>query len=233
MAASLSIDLITLFPGMVSGYFQESILGRAVERELLRLQVHNLRRWTTGPHQVADDRPFGGGAGMVLKPEPLYAAIQELATPASTVIYMAPDGEKLTSALAREMSRLPHLVVISGHYEGIDERVRETLVHREISIGDYVLSNGTLPGAVLIDAVVRFVPGVLGEELSLSQDSFNDNLLSFPQYTRPVEFAGRRVPDILLSGNHREIEKWRHQRRLERTLRRRPDLMAAAGIQPS
>lgn len=162
---------------------------------------------------------------MLLKPEPLFAAIDAVRTPEAKVIYLCPDGEPLTSSLARELALIPHLVLLSGHYEGIDERVREARVDREISIGDYVLTNGTLAAAVLIDAVARYVPDVLGEEKSLTQDSFNDNLLSFPQFTRPVEFNGMRVPEVLLSGNHGEIERWRNEQRLLRTRQRRPDLL--------
>lgn len=222
---ALTIDLLTLFPGMVSGFFAESMLGRAVEAGILDVRVRNIRDWATGKHQVTDDRPFGGGAGMLLKPEPLAAAIQAVRSPAAKVIYLCPDGEQLTTALSKELARESHLVLVSGHYEGIDERVRESMVDREISIGDYVLTNGTLAAAVLIDATARHVPGVLGDEKSLTQDSFNDNLLSFPQYTRPVEYAGMRVPEVLLSGNHGEIERWRNQQRIQRTSQRRPDLL--------
>ncbi len=222
----MKIDLLTLFPGMVAGYFAESMLGRAAETGLVDIRVHNIRDWATGKHAVTDDRPFGGGAGMLLKPEPLFAAIDAVSGPDSTVIYLCPDGQPLTSAVARELAALPHLVLLSGHYEGVDERVREARVHREISIGDYILTNGTLAAAVLIDAVARYIPGVLGEEKSLTQDSFTDNLLSFPQYTRPVEYNGMRVPEILLSGHHAEIERWRKEQRLRRTRERRPDLLS-------
>lgn len=228
MSTSLQIDLLTLFPGMVAGFFSESMLGRAQERQLIRLSVHNLRDWATDRHQSTDDRPFGGGAGMVMKPEPFFAAIRSLSRPDTEVIYLTPDGELLTTRLARELAGKSHLLMLSGHYEGIDQRVRDRLVHREVSIGDYVLTNGTLPAAVLIDAVCRFVPGVLGEEASLSQDSFSDGLLGHPQYTRPVEFAGAGVPDVLLSGHHAEIEKWRKEQRLQKTRERRPDLLIPA-----
>ncbi len=228
MSTRLEIDLLTLFPGMVTGFFSESILGRAQERQLLRLSVHNLRDWATDKHQITDDRPFGGGAGMVMKPEPLFAAIRSLSRPETIVIYLTPDGQLLTPHLARELAGKRHLLLLSGHYEGIDQRVRDRLVHREISIGDYVLTNGTLPAAVLIDAVCRFVPGVLGEEASLRQDSFSDGFLGHPQYTRPVEFEGMVVPEILLSGHHAEIEKWRQEQRLKKTRERRPDLLTTA-----
>ncbi len=223
--AALSIDILTLFPGMLAGFFDESMLGRARERGLIDISVHNIRDWAEGKHKITDDRPFGGGAGMLLKPEPLFSAIAALRRETTSVIYLCPDGEPLTSALARDLSTAQHLLLVSGHYEGIDERVRERCIHREVSIGDYVLTNGTLAAAVLVDAVSRYIPGVLGEEKSLTQDSFNDNLLSFPQYTRPVEYAGMRVPEVLLSGNHGEIERWRNQQRIQRTSQRRPDLL--------
>ncbi|MCC5806599.1 MAG: tRNA (guanosine(37)-N1)-methyltransferase TrmD [Opitutales bacterium] len=209
---------------MLSGFLTESMVGRASANGLVDIRTHNLRDWAGNRWRITDDRPFGGGAGMVLKPEPLAAAIDVLRGDDGTVVYMTPDGEPLTSAMARELAELPHLVLLSGHYEGIDERIRETRVDREVSIGDYILTNGTLPAAVLVDCVARYVPGVLGEEKSLTQDSFNHSLLGFPQYTRPVEFEGKRVPDILLSGNHGEIERWRKERRIERTRERRPDL---------
>ena len=221
----LSFDLLTLFPEMVRGYMLESMIGRAVTTGLLRVDVHNIRDWAEGKHAVTDDRPFGGGAGMLMKPEPLAAAIDAVKTPDSTVIYLSPEGEVLTSAVARELAEKKHLVLVSGHYEGIDERIRTSRIDREISIGDYILTNGTLAAAVVIDAVSRYVPGVLGEEKSLTQDSFNGNLLSFPQYTRPAEFEGMGIPEVLLSGNHAEIERWRQAQRLERTRQRRPDLL--------
>ena len=221
----MRFDILTLFPGMLPGFLSESMVGRARASGLISFEVHNLRDWAEGKWQVTDDRPFGGGAGMVMKPEPLAAAIDALRGPETTVIYMTPDGEPLTSALARELALFPHLLLVSGHYEGIDERIRATRIDREISIGDYILTNGTLPAAVLSDAVSRYVPGVLGEEKSLTQDSFNNNLLGFPQYTRPVEFEGLGVPDVLLSGNHGEIERWRRACQRERTEQRRPDLL--------
>ena len=224
MSARLSIDILTLFPGMVEGFLRESMVGRAQQEGLIAVKAHNLRDWATDKHHTTDDRPFGGGAGMVLKPEPAAAAIEAVSTPGCTVIYLCPDGEPLTDGLARELAGLRHLVLLSGHYEGLDQRVRDLLVQREISIGDYVLTNGTLPAAVLVDCVARQVPGVLGEELSLTQDSFNGNLLGFPQYTRPVEFRGQRVPEVLLSGNHAAIAQWRHEQQLAKTQKRRPDL---------
>lgn len=225
MADTLRIDLLTLFPAMVEGFLRESMVGRAVEKGLIAVEVHNLRDWAHDKHRTTDDRPFGGGAGMLLKPEPLFEAIEALRTPESTVVYLCPDGEPLKPAIAREFSQEKHLILISGHYEGIDQRVRDVLVNREISIGDYVLTNGTLPAAVLIDCLARYVPGVLGEELSLTQDSFNGNLLSFPQYTRPADYRGLSVPPVLLAGHHADIEQWRHEQSLDKTRQRRPDLL--------
>lgn len=226
MNPALTIDLLTLFPGMADGYLSESMIGRARERGLVGINVRNLRDWAKDKHQVTDDRPFGGGAGMLLKPEPLFSAVRDIAKEGSMVIYLCPDGERLSTPLAKELAMNKHLILISGHYEGIDQRVRDNLVHLEVSTGDYVLTNGTLPSLVLIDAVCRHVPGVLGEEISLSQDSFSDDLLSHPQWTRPVEFEGMRVPEILLGGHHAEIEKWRLAQRVQKTRQRRPDLWA-------
>jgi len=220
----LKIDLLTLFPGMVRGFLEESILGRAARAGILEIRVHNIRDWAEGKHQVTDDRPFGGGAGMLLKPEPIFAAVEELRGPESTTVYLAPDGEPLKLPLVKEFAREKHLILLSGHYEGVDQRVRDCLVDREISIGEYVLTNGTLAAAVLVDAVARHVPGVLGEEKSLTQDSYEDNFLSFPQYTRPAEFRGMKVPDVLLSGDHGAIERWRRELRARRTREKRPDL---------
>ncbi|MBR4597588.1 MAG: tRNA (guanosine(37)-N1)-methyltransferase TrmD [Opitutales bacterium] len=223
--AVLKVDFLTLFPSMLEGFLQESMLGRAQKNGILELRAHNIRDWAEGRHKITDDRPFGGGPGMLMKPEPVFAAIEELQSPQCTRIYMCPDGEKLTPEIASELAKAKHLIILSGHYEGIDERIRECVIDREISIGDYVLTNGTLPAAVLVDTVARYVPGVLGEENSLSTDSFKDNLLSFPQYTRPAEFRGMKVPEILMSGNHGEIEKWRRSKQIERTKKRRPDIL--------
>ena len=221
----LHIDILTLFPRMLDGFLAESILGKAVEAKRLTVKVHNLRDWTTDKHNTADDRPFGGGAGMVLKPEPVFAALEELQKPGCRRIYLTPDGVPLRPALAEELSRQQHLILLSGHYEGIDQRIRDRLIDQEISIGDYVLTNGTLAAAVLIDALARFIPGVLGEGKSLTDESFTGKLLDFPQYTRPAEFRGMSVPEVLLSGHHGEIEKWRLARRIEKTRQVRPDLL--------
>jgi tRNA (guanine37-N1)-methyltransferase len=221
----LRIDIITLFPRMLDGFFTESILGRGIEAGHLAVEVHDLRKWTTDKHRTADDRPFGGGAGMVLKPEPVFAAIEQLQTPGCRRIYLTPDGMPLSPALALDLSRQKHLVFLSGHYEGIDQRIRDGVIDQEISIGDYVLTNGTLAAAVVLDALARFIPGVLGEEKSLTHESFTNKLLDFPQYTRPAEFRSMSVPEVLLSGNHAEIEKWRHARQVEKTSSVRPDLL--------
>ena len=223
----LRFDVLSLFPKTIEGFTEESILGKAIDRGLLEINSLDLRRWAKGKHREADDRPFGGGAGMVLKPEPLFDAIEEISNESTTVVYMAPDGEPLTTPLARELSESQHLLLISGHYEGIDQRVRDEVVDREISIGDYVLTNGALPATVLIDAVARQVPGVLGDEESLTDESFENNLLAHPQYTRPADYRGMKVPEVLLSGNHQEISKWRQEKRMERTANLRPDLFKA------
>ena len=225
MPTQVQFDVISLFPSMLDGIVKESIIGRAISNELIEVRSHDLRNWTTDKHNVADDRPFGGGPGMVLKPEPLFAAIEELRSEDSEIVYMAPDGEPLTRKLSEDLSNRPHFILISGHYEGIDQRVRDQLVTREISIGDFVLTNGTLAAATLIDAVSRFVPGVLGEDDSLRQDSFATGRLSFPQYTRPAEFRGVSVPDVLLSGNHEAIRLWRHEQAEQKTRNRRPDII--------
>ncbi|HZZ18109.1 MAG TPA: tRNA (guanosine(37)-N1)-methyltransferase TrmD, partial [Opitutaceae bacterium] len=206
------VDVLTLFPAMLDGFLAESILGRGVAAGLLSVYVHDVRAWTTDKHRTADDRPFGGGAGMVMKPEPVVAAIEALQTPGCKRIYLTPDGVPLSPKIAESLSKESHLVLLSGHYEGIDQRIRDTVIDMEVSIGDYVLTNGTLAAAVVIDAMSRFIPGVLGEEKSLTHESFTGKLLDFPQYTRPAEFRGMSVPEILLSGNHAEIEKWRAAR---------------------
>ncbi|MFM1747930.1 MAG: hypothetical protein RLZZ188_1596 [Verrucomicrobiota bacterium] len=221
----LRIDVLTLFPRMLDGFLAESILGKGIAAGHLGVGVHDLRNWTTDRHRTADDRPFGGGAGMVLKPEPVFAAIEQLQTQGCRRIYLTPDGVPFTAATAERLSRESHLLFLSGHYEGIDQRIRDSLIDEEISIGDYVLTNGTLAAAVVIDALARFIPGVLGEEKSLTHESFARKLLDFPQYTRPAEFRGISVPGVLLSGNHAEIEKWRLARQEEKTRLVRPDLL--------
>jgi len=221
----MRIDVLTLFPAMLDGFLSESMLGRAREAKLLDINVRNTRDWATDKHKTTDDRPFGGGAGMVMKCEPLFAAIEELQKPGCRRIYLTPDGAPFTTAKAEALSKEKHLVLISGHYEGIDQRIRDNLIDEELSIGDYVLTNGTLAAAVVIDALARFIPGVLGEEKSLTTESFTRNLLDFPNYTRPAVFRGMSVPEVLLQGNHGEIEKWRHAQQLEKTAKIRPDLL--------
>lgn len=223
----MRIDLITLFPAMASGFLSESMLAQAQKKGILQIHVHDLRQWSTDEkHKTVDDRPFGGGPGMLLKPEPIFEAINELRTPETHVVYLAPDGEMLTPMLAQGLAKTlnvkKHVIMLSGHYEGIDERVREKLVDQEISIGSYILTNGTLPACVVIDCMCRFVPGVLGNENSLTNETFSNNLLSFPQYTRPAEYQGMKVPEVLLGGNHAEIEAWRQRKAAERTQKRTP-----------
>ena len=214
---------------MVSGFFSESILGRAVEKGIIDVRLHDIRDWTADKHRRVDDRPFGGGAGMLMAPQPVFDAVEavraSVSEPADEVIYLCPDGEPLTNTLARELSSQKRLILLSGHYEGIDQRIRDTIITREVSIGDYVLTNGTIAAAVLVDCIARQIPGVLGEENSLTGDSFNDSLLSFPQFTRPEVFRGMPVPPVLLSGNHAEIKRWRREQQLKKTKERRPDLL--------
>ncbi|MDR1528028.1 MAG: tRNA (guanosine(37)-N1)-methyltransferase TrmD [Puniceicoccales bacterium] len=221
----LKFDCLSLFPEMLNGFVSCSIIGRAIQNGLAMVCLHNLRNWATDKHSLTDDSPFGGGSGMVMKPEPIFAAVETLRSEHARVIFLSPDGEIFNSDMAQKLSREEHLILLSGHYEGVDERVREFLVDKEISIGDYILTNGTLASAVLMDAIIRQIPGVLGGDDSLNQDSFSDGLLSFPQYTRPAEFRGMSVPHILLSGNHAEIAKWRQSQRSLRTRKRRPDLI--------
>lgn len=221
----MRIDVLTLFPAMLDGFLAESMLGRAREAKLLEVNVRNLRDWATDKHKTTDDRPFGGGPGMILKCEPVFAAIEELQTPGCRRIYLTPDGVPFTAARAAALSREKHLIFLSGHYEGVDQRIRDVLIDEELSIGDYVLTNGTLAAAVVIDALARHIPGVLGEEKSLTEESFVRNLLDFPNYTRPAVYRGMSVPEVLLQGNHGEIEKWRRARQLEKTRSVRPDLL--------
>jgi tRNA (guanine37-N1)-methyltransferase len=221
----MKIDVLTLFPGMFAGPLDESIVKRAREKGILDLAIHDLRKWTHDRHKTVDDRPFGGGPGMVLKPEPLYEASETLASPKTRVILMGPSGRKFTQDIGRELADYEHLLLIAGSYEGIDDRVRQGLAHDELSIGDYVLTNGALPVMVIIDVVTRLLPGVLGDDESAKEESFSHGLLEYPHYTRPAEFRGMKVPEILLSGHHAEIAKWRHEQALERTRVRRPDLL--------
>ncbi|MCJ7490605.1 MAG: tRNA (guanosine(37)-N1)-methyltransferase TrmD [Dehalococcoidia bacterium] len=229
----MRIDVLTLFPEMFSGPLQASILGRAIEGGLVEVVLHNIRDYAEDKHHVVDDYPFGGGPGMVMKPEPLFAAVDAVAglEPAKGhVILLTPQGRLLTQSIGDELSRRERLILVCGHYEGVDERVREHLVDDEISIGDYVLSGGELPAMVLIDVVVRRLPGALGSEESLTEESHAQGLLEYPQYTRPAEFRGWQVPDVLLSGHHAQIAAWRRQQSILRTARRRPDLLERAAL---
>lgn len=221
----MKIDVLTLFPEMFAGPLDVSIVGRARKSGLLDLRVHNLRDWTHDRHKTVDDRPFGGGAGMVMKPEPLFEAVEALGGEQVHVLLLGPAGRRFTQAIARELSQRQHVILICGSYEGVDERVREGLVDDELSIGDYVLTNGGLPAMVLIDAVTRLLPGALGDEQSAADESFSHGLLEYPHYTRPAEFRGMKVPEVLLSGHHAEIEKWRAAQARRRTAERRPDLL--------
>lgn len=221
----MKVDVLTLFPGMFAGPLDESIIKRAREKGILELAIHDLRQWTHDRHKTVDDRPFGGGPGMVLKPEPLFEAVEALAASNARIILMGPSGRKFTQQIALELAGYEHLILIAGSYEGIDDRVRQALAHDELSIGDYVLTNGALPVMVIIDVVTRLLPGVLGDDESAKDESFSHGLLEYPHYTRPAEFRGMKVPEILLSGHHAEIANWRHEQARERTRERRPDLL--------
>jgi tRNA (guanine37-N1)-methyltransferase len=224
----VKIDVLTLFPAMFAGPLDESIVRRARDRGLLDLRVHNLRDYAHDRHRTVDDRPFGGGPGMLLKPEPIFEAVEQLRGPDTRVVLLCPAGRPFQQAVARELAQLPHLLLVCGSYEGFDERVREALAQDELSIGDYVLTNGALPAMVIIDAITRLLPGVLGDDASSSEESFSGGGLEYPQYTRPAEFRGLRVPEVLISGNHADIARWRADQARLRTLRRRPDLLVTA-----
>ena len=221
----MKIDILTLFPEICRAPLSESMMKRAQEKKIVDLRIHNLRDWTTDKHHIVDDAPFGGGQGMVMKPEPIFAAVEELKTPESKILLMSPAGRRFDQTMAADLSKESHLIVVCGHYEGVDHRVIEHLVDLEISIGDYVLTNGAIAAVVLVDAVVRLLPGALGDEQSAHDDSFSAGLLEGPQYTRPAEFRGWKVPEILLSGNHAKIAKWRKEQALKRTKKNRPDLL--------
>jgi tRNA (guanine37-N1)-methyltransferase len=238
----MRIDILTLFPEICRAPLSESMINRAQESGAVELRIHNLRDWTTDKHHVVDDAPFGGGQGMVMKAEPIFTAVEDLKSkipvtqlaeparpgfpnPKSKILLMSPTGRRFDQKMATEFSKEEHLIIICGHYEGVDHRVIEHLVDAEISIGDYVLTNGAIAAVVLVDAVVRLLPGVLGDEQSAADDSFSGGLLEGPQYTRPSEFRGWKVPDILLSGNHGEIAKWRKEQAKHRTKKNRPDLL--------
>jgi tRNA (guanine37-N1)-methyltransferase len=221
----MKIDVLTLFPAMFAGPLDESIIKRARQAGLLELQLHQLRDWTHDRHKTVDDRPFGGGPGMLLKPEPIFEAVESLARESTRVILLSPAGRKFDQSIARDLAQQEHLLFVTGHYEGFDERIREALADDELSIGDYVLTNGALPAMVVIDAVTRLLPGALGDDASSHDESFSHGLLEYPQYTRPAEFRGMKVPEMLVSGNHAEIARWRAEQAKLRTKERRPDLM--------
>lgn len=230
---TMRIDILTLFPAMFESPLNESIIKRARDAGILRIEVHNIRDWAEGRHRVADDYPFGGGPGMVMKPEPLLAAIEAVTAmddERGPVALLTPQGQVLNQSLVRQLAAEPRLTLVCGHYEGVDERVVEHGVTHEISIGDYILSGGEPAALVVVDAVARLVPGVVGSGESLVEESHGAGLLEYPQYTRPADFRGWRVPDILLSGHHAEIARWRREQQLLRTARRRPDLLAQADI---
>ena len=231
----MRIDVLTIFPGMFPPVLDESILSRAQEAGVVKIAVHNLRPFTTDRHHTTDDAPFGGGVGMVMKPEPFFRAVESLRCPPEEacdeeIVLMSPAGERLDQAKARELAARRHLILLCGRYEGVDERVRDHLATMSLSVGDYVLTGGELPAMIVIDAVTRLLPGALGAEEGAITDSFEDGLLEYPQYTRPPEFHGLGVPDVLVSGNHAEVIKWRRQQSLRRTLQRRPDLLDKANL---
>jgi tRNA (guanine37-N1)-methyltransferase len=223
----MRVDIVTIFP-QVFTTLEVSVIGRARERGLLDIAIWDLREFTTDRHRQVDDTPYGGGAGMVMKPDPFFAAVDAIRKDRRTqprIILTSPQGDLLTHTLAQELAREPHLIILCGHYEGIDERVRAGLATDEISIGDYVLTGGELPAMVIVEATARFVPGVIGDASSVAADSFAEGLLDYPHYTRPPEFRGLKVPQVLLSGNHEAIRRWRRAQQLQRTLDRRPDLL--------
>ncbi len=227
-------DILTLFPGMFSSPLHESILGKAIERRLIEVRLHNIRDYAQDKHLMTDDRPFGGGEGMVMKPEPIVRALDDLKAggPKPWVVLLSPQGRLFNQGIAGELSRLPRVAFVCGRYEGVDERVADHFVDDELSIGDYVLTGGEVAAMVAIDAISRLIPGVLGNEASARAESFAEPLLEYPQYTRPQEFRGLRVPDVLLSGHHEAIERWRRAQALLRTRRRRPDLFARLTLKP-
>lgn len=218
------IDILTLFPKMFQGIFEESIIKRAQKKGKVKIRIYNLRDWSKDKHKKVDDAPFGGGPGMVLKPQPLFDAIGDLKSTKARVVLLTPQGKTLNQKIARRLSKFKHLILVCGHYEGIDERFRQSIVTDEISLGDFILTGGEIAAMALVESVVRLIPGVVGDRGSLEFESFTAGLLEYPQYTRPASFKGRQVPDILLSGDHRKIELWRKQMALKRTKKRRPDL---------
>ncbi len=230
----MRIDIVTIFPEFFASPLEQSIIRRGRERGLLEIRIHDLRGWTTDRHKVTDDAPYGGGVGMVMKPEPLFAAVEALRAerPGATTVLLSPQGRVWSQALVREFGARAGLILLCGRYEGVDERVREALVDEEVSIGDYVLAGGETAALVLVETLARQVPGVVGQAESVEQDSFFAGLLDYPHYTRPAEFRGRAVPAVLLSGDHAAIARWRRREALRQTLRKRPDLLAAAELTP-
>jgi tRNA (guanine37-N1)-methyltransferase len=229
----MRIDILTLFPEMFRGPFEASIVGRAIEARLVEIAAHDIRDYAEDRHQVADDYPYGGGPGMVMKPEPIFRAVESvraMAAEPGRVVLLTPQGRLLENQVVEEISQVSRLILLCGHYEGVDERIREHLVDDEISVGDYVLSGGEIAAMVVVDAVVRRLPGALGSGASLEEESHAQGLLEYPQYTRPAEFRGWRVPEVLLSGHHAEIARWRREQGVLRTARRRPDLLARAPL---
>lgn len=228
----MQFDVFTLFPEGMQPYLESSILQRASARDLISVRLHNIRDWTTDRHHTTDDTPYGGGGGMVMKPEPIFAAVESVlgSPPACPLYLLTPQGRVFTQAMAREFSLLPRMALLCGRYEGVDERVRTHLASGEISIGDYVLTGGELPAMVIIDAVSRLIPGVLGDPEGAEKDSHADGLLEYPHYTRPAEFRGWPVPEILLSGDHARLARWRREQSLLRTAQRRPDLLESAPL---
>jgi tRNA (guanine37-N1)-methyltransferase len=229
----MRIDILTIFPAMFRGPFEESIVKRAMEKGLVQIFLHDIRDYTSDKHRTVDDYPFGGGQGMLMKPEPLFAAVEDVqgqAPERGPIVLLTPQGRLFNQEMAVELAGHDRLIIICGHYEGVDARVHEHLATEEISIGDYVLSGGELAAMVVVDAVVRQIPGTLGSPLSSADDSFTQGLLEHPQYTRPADFRGMGVPEVLLSGNHGEIARWRRQQSLLRTAQRRPDLLARAEL---
>ena len=222
----LKVDIITLFPDIFFGPFSESIVARAIKNGKIEINAVDLRDFTTDKRRTVDDRPYGGGPGMLMQPEPIFKAVESLKTESSTVILMSPQGKPFRQSIAEDLSEEEHLIIICGHYEGVDERVRDALVDLELSIGDYILTSGNLPAMVVVDAVSRLLPGVLGSQESGESESFSENgILEYPQYTRPEVFKGMKVPEVLLSGNHAKIAEWRREEAMKRTQKRRPDLL--------
>ena len=222
----MQIDIVSLFPSICKGVLSESVIGRAWKEGIVKINLVDLRDYTHDARKTVDDTPYGGGAGMVLRPEPLFECLQDLRTPDARVVLMTPQGKPFCQKTARRFATMPHLILVCGHYEGIDERARQCLMDEELSLGDYVLTNGAIAASVVTDAVVRLLPGALGNEVSSDEESFgNEPLLEYPQFTRPVDYKGMRVPEILLSGNHQEIATWRLEQRVLRTVSRRPDLL--------